>query len=287
MGVSHSSEFQMGGTPFSLEMCMELYYNQGRIFLQKQIKGEDCMEYKLDSHTHSIASGHAYNTIQEMAQAAAEKKMELLAITEHSMCMPGTCGEFYFHNLKVLSRKMCGIEVLFGVELNIMDFDGRVDMKEEVLASMDVAIASLHLPCIEPGSIDENTRALVKAIENPLINIIGHPDDGRYPVDYDTLAAAAAEHHVLLELNNTSLNPKSSRLNAKAGDEKMLEKCIKYKTTIIMNSDAHWSGDIGNCTYSEPLIREMGVPEELIVNRSVEEYKTYVNRYKNAETALQ
>ena len=55
--------------------------------------------YQADLHTHTIASGHAYNTIQEMAMAAKEKGICLLGITEHSMTMPGTCSEIYFQNL--------------------------------------------------------------------------------------------------------------------------------------------------------------------------------------------
>lgn len=245
------------------------------------------MDYRLDSHTHTIASGHAYNTIQEMARTAADKKLELLAITEHAKSLPGTCHELYFMNLKVIPRTMCGIQVLFGAEVNIMDYEGKLDMSPRLLGKMDVTIASLHIPCIAPGTVEENTNALVKAVENPLINIIGHPDDGRYPVDFDTLVAAAKEHRVLLELNNSSLHPESSRKDARQGDIQLLELCMKYKTPIIMNSDAHWAGDIGNCCYSEPLIKEMKFPEELIVNRSVEEYKKYINRYKNSDTCLQ
>ena len=60
------------------------------------------MEYRLDSHTHTLASGHAYNTINEMVQAAVDCGLDLLAITEHAMTLPGTCHELYFHNLKVI-----------------------------------------------------------------------------------------------------------------------------------------------------------------------------------------
>ncbi len=235
---------------------------------------------RLDSHTHTIASGHAFNTIFEMAQAAAEKKLELLAITEHTKSMPGACNDLYFHNLKVLPRTLFGIEVLFGAEVNILDFEGTVDLPQKLLARLDVVIASLHKPCIAPGTKAENTQALVKAIENPYVNLIGHPDDGRYPVDFDTLAAAASEHHKLLELNNSSQNPVGSRTNAREADIQMLEACRKYGTSIILNSDAHWAGEIGSCCYTMPLLEELSFPETLVVNRSLEEYKKYINRYR-------
>ena len=236
------------------------------------------MKYILDSHTHTIASGHAYNTINEMAQTAAEKGLELLGITEHAMEMPGTCHEYYFMNLKVLPRKMSGIEVFFGTEVNIMDYDGRLDMSQKLLERMDVVIASMHVPCIRPGTKSENTRAYIKAMENPAVNIIGHPDDGRYPVDYEELVAAAKEHHALLELNNSSLCPYTTRLDAHSNYMVMLEMCRRYEVPIIVNSDAHCAMDIGGHQYAEQLLKEIDFPEHLIVNRSVEEYKKFVNR---------
>lgn len=237
------------------------------------------MRNVLDSHAHTIASGHAYNTIYEMAQTAAAKGLELLALTEHSMEMPGTCHEFYFLNLKVLPRQMFGIEVYFGTEVNIMDYEGKLDMRQGLLERMDVVIASLHTPCIAPGTEAENTRAYLKAIENPAVNIIGHPDDGRYPVNYDELVAAAREHHVLLELNNSSLNPAGSRKDPVPNDIRMLELCRKYKAPIIVNSDSHCAADVGNHQFADRLLEEVSFPEELIVNRSVEEYKKYINRF--------
>ena len=78
------------------------------------------MNYVLDVHTHTIASGHAYNTMREMAKAAADKGLELLGITEHAMAMPGTCHEYYFQNLKMVEREMYGTELLLGSEVNIL-----------------------------------------------------------------------------------------------------------------------------------------------------------------------
>lgn len=238
------------------------------------------MRYVLDSHTHTIASGHAYSTLHEMVREAADKGLELLGITEHSMEMPGTCHEFYFSNMRMLPREMCGIEVMHGTEANIMDFNGRLDMKEYLLKRMDVVIASLHTPCLKPGTREENTRALLGAMENPYVNVIGHPDDSRYPLEYEILVSAAKEKGVLLELNNNSLHPKSSRLNARPNDVIMLELCKKHGVSIILGSDAHMQEEIGKHDLAEELLCQVDFPEELIVNRSVEEYKKWINRYR-------
>lgn len=238
------------------------------------------MKYVLDSHTHTIASGHAYNTVFEMAHMAKEKGLELLGLTEHAMALPGTCHEFYFMNLRMMPREIFGIEVMFGTEANIMDFNGRLDMPEHILKQMDVVIASIHTPCMQPGTVEENTKAYLNAMKNPYVNIIGHPDDGRYPVHMEALVKGAKEHKVLLELNNCSLHPLGVRTDARETDLEMLTLCKQYEVPIIMNSDAHTAFDIGNYEYSGKLIEEAHFPEELIVNRSVEEYKKHINRYK-------
>ena len=238
------------------------------------------MIHKLDSHTHTLASGHAYNTIMEMAKAAVDQKLELLAVTDHAMAMPGTCHSFYFMNLRSLPRSMYGIEVLFGSEVNIMNSDGKLDMSQGLLEQMDVVVASMHTPCLKPGSIEEVTKGYLKAIENPFVNIIGHPDDARYPVDFELVVPAAKEHHVLLELNNSSLKPDSSRKEPLPNDIRMLELCKKYKAQIIVDSDAHNVWEVGGHDYAYELLKAMDFPEELVVNRSVEEYKTYTNRFK-------
>ena len=142
------------------------------------------MDYLLDVHTHTIASGHAYNSMMEMAKAGFEKGLKLLGITEHAPMMPGSCNSIYFHNLKVVPRTLCGIEVMLGAELNILDYDGHVDLDDHTLRKLDIRIASLHSVCILPGTKEENTRAVLGAIKNPMVDIIGHPDDGIYPLDY-------------------------------------------------------------------------------------------------------
>lgn len=162
----------------------------------------------IDLHTHTIACGHAYNTLYEMAQSASEKGLALFGSSDHAPAMPGSCHEYYFTNFRVIPRVLYRMPILMGAELNILDFDGQVDLPPDILKKMDYAIASIHIQCIAKGTAADYTRAYVKAMENPLIHIIGHPDDSRLPADYDTLAAAARETHTLLEINNSSLRPR-------------------------------------------------------------------------------
>ena len=238
------------------------------------------MDYLLDVHTHTIASGHAYNTIMEMAKAGFDKGLKLLGITEHAPMMPGTCHAMYFHNLKVVPRTMCGIELMLGAELNILDYDGHIDLDTRVLKQLDLKIASLHSVCIQPGTRKENTQAVLGAIHNPLVDIIGHPDDGRYMVDMEAVVQAAKEYHTLLELNNNSLNPRCTRQNARENDMEMLRLCKKYQVPIVMGSDAHYYEDILNHELALDLIKETEFPEELVVNTDREKLYPFINKYQ-------
>lgn len=230
----------------------------------------------IDLHTHTIASGHAYNTLYEMVQAAARKGVQLMGSSDHAPAMPGTCDPFYFINFKVIPRKLYGIHLLMGCELNILDHQGNVDLKPHFLKRMDYAIASIHEPCYEKGTVAQNTDAYLGAIKNPYVTIIGHPDDGRFPYDHDTLAAAAREHHKLLEINNSSLHPLSPRPNAVENYQKLLEACIKYDTPVIISSDAHIEADAGNHARAHALLEEMEFPEHLVVNRSIDALLPYI-----------
>lgn len=230
----------------------------------------------MDLHTHTTASGHAYNTLYEMARSASEKGLKLFGSTDHAPKMPGTCHEFYFINFKVIPRTLFGVNILMGAELNILDYTGRVDLREGILKKLDYAVASLHDPCYKSGSKSENTSALIGAIENPYIHIIGHPDDGRFPLDYEALAAAAARHHKLLELNSSSLNPLSPRKNAWENYRTMLEFCKQHGTSIVLDSDAHVEADVGNHMRAWELVKEADFPEELIVNGSLERLLPFI-----------
>lgn len=236
------------------------------------------MNLVLDTHTHSIASGHAYSTIQEMAQAASEKGLELLGISEHAPAMEGTCNEIYFRNLQVIPDKICGVEMLFGIEANIVDYEGNTDVSTRTFECLDYGIASLHINCIKPGTRQENTNAYLRVMENPYINIIGHPDDSRFEIDYQQLVEKAKETNTLLEVNNTSLSPDTLRRNCKNNYYEMLALCTKLKVPIIVNSDAHISFDVGNFQYALALLEDIDFPEKLIANLSVERYKSLLSR---------
>lgn len=238
------------------------------------------MKYKavMDLHTHTLASGHAYCSLREMAKMASEKGLEVLGITDHAPMMPGTCHQYYFDNLKIVPRQMYGIELLLGSEVNILNEKGEIDLSGKTLSQMDLVIASLHIPCIKPMAKEKNTAAYLNVMKNPYVNIIGHPDDGRYDLDYEALVKGAKEYGKVLELNNHSLVPGGSRVDARPRDLVMLNLCKKYGVPVIMDTDSHMDIQIGEFDLARELLEEVDFPEELLVNRCKEALKGHTNR---------
>lgn len=239
------------------------------------------MKYKLDCHMHTIASGHAYSTLKEYIDYAKEIGLELIAVTDHTPEMPGSTHIFYFHNLKIIPDVINGIRILKGAEVNIMNETGEIDMEEDCQQAMDLIIASVHPPCFGIDTIEEVTDTYINVMKNPNITIIGHPDDGRYKMDYDRLVKAAKEYNVLLELNNSSLKPTSFRMNSEENYKEMLKYCMQYEVPIIIGSDSHFYATLGDFEYADVLLKEVDFPDELIMNISTEKFLKYLEDKRN------
>lgn len=235
------------------------------------------MKLLFDLHTHTISSGHAYSTLSEnIAQA---KKVGLLAygVSEHSQSMPGSVDNLHFSNYKVVPSEFDGMKFFAGVEANIMDYNGNIDCTEFTQSKVEYIIASLHPPCIKYGTIEQNTSALIGAMQNPRIKIIGHPDDSRYPFDLDKVVKEAIKTKTILEINNSSLAPKASREGGLENIKNLLKKCKEYKAKVIVNTDSHFHLDVGNFDLAIKVLKEMNFPQELVVNATIEGLKDVIN----------
>ena len=234
------------------------------------------MKDLIDIHTHSISSGHAYSTLQENLQIAKEKGLKYYGLSDHGPELKGSATWLHFSNLKNFPKNINGVNFLAGIELNIMDYEGNIDeMPPFVLPDLDYAIASLHTICLEPGSREENTNAYLEALKNPYIKVLGHPDDGRYDFDPEAIVKQAKKYHVAIELNNSSLKPNSFRSSAKEIMTPVLKYCMEYRVPVIMNSDAHYSFDVGNHEYAKKLLNELDFDTDLVINyheHLIEEY---------------
>lgn len=233
--------------------------------------------FEFDPHTHSIASGHASSsTITDMAKKAASLRLKMLGITDHGPATLCAGRPSYFRSLTFAPKKRFGIEILYGVELNILNRDGSTDLASEILKDLDYAIASMHPQNFKPGTAQYNTDAYINAMKSPYVKIIGHCDDTKYPVDYETLTKAAKQYHVLLEINNSSLSPDGYRGDTKANASRILDCCLRHSHPVILSSDSHGTGHIGDFRYASSLIEETGFPKELILNYSLDAFKAFL-----------
>ena len=239
------------------------------------------MKDVLDVHIHTTASGHAYNTFSEVIAAAKAKGLELVGIADHAPSVPGASHSFHFVNFKMIPRDAYGIKLVMGAELNIIDYSGSTDLPAQILKRLDYAIASLHRECIQPGSVDENTSAIIGAMKNPHVVIIGHPDNPQFPADLDAVARAAKDFGVLLEVNNHSYAPNGHRAGSAENAKLMLDACKRYGTKIIMGSDAHVDLDVGNHERSQKVLADNDFPAELVINTDTEKFFEQV-RYRNS-----
>lgn len=224
------------------------------------------MKPLIDLHTHTISSGHAFSTLMENITFAKANGLAVMGTSDHAVSMPGSAHEFFFYNHKVIGKEILGVRILKGIEANILDEDGTIDVPADLLEKLDYVIASLHPPCIKPGDVEYNTKCIINAMNNPKINIIGHPDDSRYPLDYDAVARHSVKTNTALEINNSSLSPLSTRKDGAKNAKMLLEACKANNVKVIMGTDSHICCDVGVFDKAESILKELDYPKELIIN---------------------
>jgi DNA polymerase (family 10) len=217
-----------------------------------------------DLHMHTTASdGHA--SIEEMVETARGHGYDYVAITEHS-ASAGFGNDVQPDELLrqveyIRGLDIDGISVLAGTETNVLP-DGSLDYEDGVLEQLDWVIASLHSSFRMPEK--EQTERMLRAMEHPLVDAIGHPT-GRliesrepYPIDIDAVIAKAVETGTFLEIN---ANPDRRDLNdvyAKAAGE--------AGVTLVIDSDAHWPRTLANMRYGVATARRAWLTAEQVAN---------------------
>ena len=146
----------------------------------------------------------------------------------------------------------------------------------ELMPYMDVVLLGIHPNTREGLSKKEYTDILIRAMEkNPYIDIITHPNDFVYQLEFKSLARAAAGLGIVFELNNsrTLYNRTTFEIT-----EAMLQACIKEKCSIALCSDAHVIHEIGLDDSIQPVLKKMNFPEELIVNSNAEKGFAFIEK---------
>ncbi len=233
------------------------------------------MKLIADLHLHTVASGHAYNTVYEYAAYAKKIGLKYIGMTDHGPAMPGGPHPYHFQNLRCLPDKIHGVRIIKGIEANIMGTDGHLDVDEYTIEPLEMMIASLHMHLgFDGAGIDGNTQALINAVRHPRVTMIGHPGNPQFPIHIEAVVEECKKNRVLVEINNGSF----TGVVRKGSYPVCLEiaravKKIGWK--VALSSDAHCIEKLGVVDQAMELVKEAGLTEKDIVNTSekmVEEF---------------
>src|SRR5699024_6255768 len=180
---------------------------------------------------------------------------------------------YHIRNQVIIPEKICGVKILKGVESNILDQEGQLDVSDEILKKLDVVLAGLHDACIEPWNVEGNTKALIRAMENENVDIISHPGNPKFPIDKEKFVLKANETNTLVEINNSSF--RTSREGSRENCRDIALLCKKHNVPVIVNSDSHISFDVGRVDKAIDLLKDIEMPEELIINACIDRFENY------------
>lgn len=234
-----------------------------------------------DLHTHTLACGHALGTVTENLAFAARKGHRFMAATEHCGRVPVAPHLWYFNNLMRMPREHDGVILLYGVECNIIDRSGTVDLPEWYLKHLDLVIASAHVETFEGDrSNPDYTEMYCAAARNPWVDIIGHCGDPRFSHDCVSLVRTCRDHGKIIEINASS--PKGRRGSAERCRE-IAALCKQYGVMVSVSSDAHCPQNVGEVGDALDILREVGFPQELILNGSYEQLRRVLSQRRGTQ----
>jgi putative hydrolase len=235
-----------------------------------------------DLHVHTVASGHGYSTVLENARVALRKGLRVLGVADHSPSMPGGPSPLYFEAKGHFPREIEGVRIYFGAEVDVVDFDGKLDLEDRILRKLDFVIVSFHPQVFRGGSREENTDALLRALENPFVDIVAHPGNPRFPLDYNKLVEEAVGRGKILEINNSSFSV--SRKGSKENCMVIAQEVEKRKGWVIVSSDAHFCEEVGEFEEALAMLREARFSEERILNASYENLVQFLENPQRRES---
>ena len=221
------------------------------------------MEFRVDLHSHTVASDHAFSTLAEYASQAAARGLCMFATTDHGPALEDSPHPWHFANLRIVPRVMEGVAILRGAEANIND-DGSIDLEPWALSALDIVLAGFHH--IEPRDAAANTWEFKQAMSSGCVDIITHPGNLRYPIDHEEFLLSARDNGVAVEINGSS--SVYSRLNSHDNCVALMRLARKIGNVIALGSDAHIATYLGNFDECKRVMQEAGIGADQILNES-------------------
>ncbi len=225
-----------------------------------------------DTHTHTIASGHAYSTVLENIQAAKEQGLLYLSMTDHGPKMPDAPHIWNCINQWEVPSFCKGIHVLHGVEADVMDTNGTLDIDDKILATLEWVIVSMHGPCFAVRNEADHTAAWIQVAKNPNVDVIGHCGRGNYCFDHEKVIRAFKEYGKIVEINNATLG--NSANHPACAD--IARVCKRLEVPVVVSSDAHFATQIGVFDDAIALLEEVDFPQKLVLNANIDRFEEVV-----------
>jgi putative hydrolase len=234
----------------------------------------------VDLHSHSLFSGCGLHSIIELLTYAKAAGLSALAITDHGPALGGHISSPFFDRL---INPVPGIRLLKGQESNVINEEGKIDFPKKFLGLTDIVLMGLH-PLLKPlPEKADYTDMLIAALEkNPYIDVITHPNDTAFPVDFDRLAAAAKRLGMAIEFNNAKILYKRVPIEA---TERLILACKRAGCRAVINGDAHAIHEIGLDNSIRPLVERAGFPRELIINDTTERAYAFIEERRKVKQA--
>ena len=222
---------------------------------------------RLGRSFHSPEGLGIYLSVILRPNCLAKDLMHLTCATAVAMCDAVEAAAAFRPGIKWTNDLIWGKRKLGGILTELsLNPDGAVDY----------AVVGIHGLCYDNAGIVKNTDWLLKAMEDPKVRFVSHPDDGKNPLDYPALVAGAKELNVALELNNSSLRKPSLRPNCVENYRTMIPLCMEMGVPIIVNTDSHDPGTVGDFTLARELLSTMDINEALILNTDAEKLKAFL-----------
>ncbi len=216
----------------------------------------------IDTHTHTVASSHAYSTIVENAHYASQKGIQMIACTDHGPKLPGGAEKIFFKNQRCIPRIIENVVILRGIESNIDD-KGKIDCTDSMMESLDIIMAGFHGPVYSDGRYkNKNTDIMIQVISSGKVDVITHPANINYPINISSVAKAAKKYNVALEVNASPY----TRINSRDMAVELIKEAVKIGAPLIMGSDAHICFDVGNFDLGYELLEKADLSTDYLLN---------------------
>lgn len=231
---------------------------------------------EIDLHVHTLFSHCGLHTVLELINQARLTGMKGLALTDHGLTMGGRLNDVFFNRFQCPYED---IKLLKGIECNILDENGTIDLPSAFIPFLDVVLLGIHHNTPKGCSRDYYTSLLINAMEkNSRVDIITHPNDSAYPLDYQSIARKASRMGMALELNNSRIFYSRSSIEQTIA---LLQACKEEKCFIAVCSDTHAIHELGQDSSVVPLLRSVEFPGELLVTRDADTTLEFIKSRKS------